>query len=245
MSNHVLLNNIAHKNVRVIIDRSEKYGDNVMFAATFPLEFRNIQSYYPIFFHKNNKTGSFYPIALFGFKEKENLFLTDKGWDARYIPLTIERHPFLIGFQQFQEEGVAKKQMVIHIDMDNPRVNEMEGELLFMPHGGNTSYLGRVASVLEAIHYGYEHSEGFINMLLEFDLLESFSLDIQLNDGSNNQLQGFYTINEDKLGALKGDVLEKLHNQGYLQAIYMVVASHSNIRTLIDEKNKRLQSIDK
>lgn len=245
MTNHVLLNNITHKDLKVITDRSEQYGDNVMFATTFPLEFRSIQAHYPIFFHKNNKTGSFYPIALFGFKEKENLFLNENGWDASYIPLTIERHPFLIGFQQFQEEGVAKKQMVIHVDIDNPRVNETEGEVLFMKHGGNTSYLEHVASVLEAIHYGYEHSEGFIDMLLALDLLESFSLDIQLNDGSNNQMQGFYTINEDKLGALNGDVLTKLHGLGYLQAIYMVVASHSNIRKLIDEKNKRLQLVDK
>lgn len=240
MSNHVLLNNIAHKNVRVITDRSAKYGDDVMFATTFPLEFRSIQAYYPIFFHKNNKTGKFYAVALLGFKEKENLFLSENGWDASYIPLTIERQPFLIGFQQFQDEGVTKKQRVIHIDMDNPRVNETDGEVLFMKHGGNTGYLDHMASVLEAIHYGYEKSEIFIDMLMELELLEPFLLDIQLNDGSNNQMQGFYTINEDKLGELSGDVLAKLNSLGYLQAIYMVVASHSNIRTLIDKKNERL-----
>lgn len=245
MTNNVLLNNVNHKNVRVITDKSEKYGDNVMFATTFPLEFKNVQAHYPIFFHKNNKTGKFYAVALFGFKEKENLFLSEKGWNASYIPLTIERHPFLIGFQQFQEDGIATKQMVIHIDMDNPRVNEAEGTLLFMPHGGKTKYLEHVASVLEAIHYGYEHSENFIDMLLELDLLESFSLNIQLNDGSNNQMQGFYTINEDKLSALSGNVLAKLHSKDYLQTIYMVIASHSNIRKLIDEKNKKLHLMDK
>lgn len=245
MTNHVLLNNITHKDLKVITDRSEQYGDNVMFTTTFPLEFRNVQAHYPIFFQKNNKTGSFYPIVLFGFNEKENLFLSENGWAASYIPLTIERHPFLIGFQQFHEEGISKKQMVIHIDMDNPRVNETEGEVLFMPQGGNTRYLEHVASVLEAVHYGYEHSEGFIAVLLELDLLESFTLDIQLSDGSNNQIQGFYTINEDKLVALNGELLAKLHSKGYLQAIYMVVASHSNIRKLIDEKNKRLKSVIK
>lgn len=245
MANHVLLNNIAHKDLKVITDRSEKYGDNVMFTPTFPLEFKNIQSTYPIFFQKNNNTGAFNAVALFGFKENENLYLNENGWNARYIPLTIERHPFLIGFQQFEEDGVAKKQMVIHIDMDNPRVNEAEGAELFMPYGGNTNYLEHIASVLEAIHYGYKDGEGFINMLLEFDLLESFSLDIQLGDGSNNQMQGFYTINEDKLATLNGDMLAKLHSHGYLQAIYMVVASHSNIRQLIDEKNKRLHLMNK
>jgi hypothetical protein len=240
MVNHVMLNNIAHKNIRVITDRAEKYGDNVMFTTTFPLEFRRIQAYYPIFFYKDNQTGKFYSVALFGFKEKENLFLTEKGWDASYIPLTIERHPFLIGFQQHQEEGVMKKQRVIHIDLDNPRVNEVEGEELFLEYGGKTSYLEKVVSLLEAIHDGYENSEGFIAKLIEFDLLESFLLDVQLKDGSNNQMHGFYTINEDKLAGLKGDSLEKLNREGYLQPIYMVLASHSNIRTLIDRKNERI-----
>lgn len=240
MANHVMLNNIAHKNIRVITDRAEKYGDNVMFTTTFPLEFRRIQAHYPIFFYKDNQTGKFYPVALFGFKEKENLFLTEKGWEASYIPLTIERHPFLIGFQQYQEEGVIKKQRVIHIDLDNPRVNEAEGEELFLEYGGKTSFLEHVVSLLEAIHDGYENNEGFIARLLEFDLIESFLLDVQLKDGSNNQMHGFYTINEDKLAGLKGDTLEKLNREGYLQPIYMILASHSNIRILIDRKNERI-----
>ena len=38
--------------------------------------------------------------------------------------------------------------------------------------------------------------------LQEFDLLEQFNLDIELTNGTNNRLAGFYTINEDKLYAL-------------------------------------------
>ncbi len=34
MSNHVLLNNVDHKDLRVIATRSAEYGDNVMLAAT-------------------------------------------------------------------------------------------------------------------------------------------------------------------------------------------------------------------
>lgn len=240
MAKHVLLNNIDHKNLRVITHRSETYGDNVMFATTFPQEFRRIQAHYPIFFYKDSQTGKFYPVALFGFKEKENLFLTEKGWDVDYIPVTIERQPFLIGVQRIQEDGVTKKQRVIHIDLENPRVNEAEGELLFLEYGGNTDYLERVASMLEAIHHGYESNERFAGTLLELELLESFVLDIQLNDGSYNQLQGFYTINEDKLSSLGGEALGQLNSNGYLQPIYMVLASHSNIKSLVDRKNERL-----
>jgi len=240
MAKHVLLNNVDHRNLHIITDRAEKYGDNVMFTTTFPQEFRRIQAYYPIFFYKDAQTGKIYSAALFGFKDKENLFLTEKGWDASYVPLTIERQPFLIGVQRYQNEGVAKQQRVIHVDLDNPRVNETEGELLFLAYGGNTPYLEYMASVLEAIHHGYESNEKFIARLLEFDLLESFVLDIQLKDGSTHQMQGFYTINEEKLNALTGDVLAELNSEYYLQPIYMILASHSNIAKLVERKNSRL-----
>jgi hypothetical protein len=241
MANHVLLNNIEHKNLKVITERAEKYGDNVMFAMTFPEEFRSVQAHYPIFFHKDANTGKFFAAAMFGLKIQENLFLSESGWDASYIPLSIVRQPFLIGIQQFQEDGVVKKQRVVHVDLDSPRLNEVEGETLFMEYGGNSPYLERIAGALETIHQGFENSEAFIEMLLELNLLESFVLNIELNDGSQNQLQGFYTINEDKLGELNGESLAMLNSRGWLQAIYMVVASQSNIRTLIDRKNKQLE----
>ena len=62
-------------------------------------------------------------------------------------------------------------------------------------------------------------------------------LDVGLDDGSQNRLAGFYTINEDRLAGLSGDVIAKLHAGGHLHPIYMVLASLSNFRALIDRKN--------
>ena len=76
----------------------------------------------------------------------------------------------------------------------------------------------------------------------EHQLLESFVLDIELEDGSQNRLMGFYTINEEKLAALDGAAVARLYQSGYLQAIYMVIASLSNFRTLIDQKNNARKS---
>lgn len=240
MARHVLLNNIDHNNLKVITKRSAEFGDDVMFAMTFPLEFRSVQAHYPIFFHKDANTGKLYPIALFGFKEQENLFLDDSGWDASYIPLVVVRQPFLIGLQHFNEDGVNKTQRVLHMDMDNPRINESEGEALFLEYGGNSAYLEHIAAVLETIHLGNESNQAFVDKLLELKLLESFTLDIELDDGSSNQLLGFYTINENRLGELDGTTLAELNVEGWLQAIYMAVASQSHIRDLIARKNRQL-----
>ena len=75
MTHHVLLNNVDHKDLRVITTRSARYGDDVMYAITFPSEFRNIQANYPLVFRKNAQ-GQFEPTALLGFQERQNLFLT-------------------------------------------------------------------------------------------------------------------------------------------------------------------------
>ena len=180
-------------------------------------------------------------IAVFGFEDKENLFLSDAGWDASYIPLTIRREPFLIGFQQSEPGAGSGKEPVIHVDMDSPRLSDSEGEALFLAHGGISGHLEQINSILNTINEGYAVHQLFIKELVELDLLEALALDIKLKDGSQNRLMGFYTINEDVLAELSGDVLANLNEKGFLLPIYMAIASLSSIRSLIDKKNARLE----
>lgn len=232
MANPVLLNNLEHRDLRVITRRGAALGDQLMSAVTFPSEFRDVQACYPIVFRKTVDGLGFEPIALFGFQEGENLFLKDQRWDAPYLPMMVERQPFLI--------GVNGDQLMINIDLDHPRVSQSEGEAIFLPHGGNTEFLEQTNSLLFAIHQGLQSQAGFLAALLENELLESFVLDVELNDGSQNRLVGFYTINEDRLQNLSGEAIAKLHAANYLQAIYLVIASLSNFRMLIDRKNALL-----
>jgi hypothetical protein len=235
-----LLNNLDHKDLRVITTRSAEYGDNLWYTPTFPHEFRNLQRHYPIVFTKNSETGQFQAVALLGFELGENLFLNQDGWEAGYIPLSIMRQPFLIGYQDTTEGGVPKTELVISVNMDSPRVSTTEGDRVFLEHGGNTDYLERVNSILNLVHQGLERNQLFIDMMLGMDLLESFVLDVELNDGSEHRMSGFYTINEDSLAGLTGDDLVILNNKGYLEAVYMVMASQSNIPDLVDRKNRSL-----
>lgn len=242
MARHVLLNNVEHKDLRIITTRSAEYGDKVMNALTFPDEFRSIQAHYPIFFGKRADTGGFQPLAMFGFEQEENLFLNSEGWDVPYVPLTIERQPFLIGFQQRSDVGGVTRQVVVHVDMDHPRISHEKGERVFLEHGGYTEYLNRMNDVLYSIHEGVERNKGFLQALLDNDLLESFTLDVELNDGTGHRLAGFYTINEERLGNLEPEALARLNGEGYLLPIYMVIASMSNIRELIRRRNALLEA---
>ncbi len=242
MANHVLLNNIDHQDLKIITEKSEKYGNNTMYSVVYPFEFKHLQADYPIFFHKDNASNTYTALALLGFEEKENLFLRNEEWHASYIPLMIEREPFLIGNQTRVENGESIETQVIHLDLDNPRVNKEEGTDIFLPHGGNSEYIDRVSATLKAIHESKPSTKLFMDTLVELDLFESFNLDIQLTNGSNNRLSGFYTINEEKLMALTGEQLEKLNKSGLLKLIYMVIASHENINALIQHKDKLVQA---
>ena len=243
MTNAVLLNNVEHRDLRVVTTRSAQYGDDNWFALTFPLEFRALQGQYPIFFQKDASTGNFFPLALLGFQPGENLYLRDRGWASSYVPLTIRRDPFMIGRQNFVEDGVQKTRRVIHIDLDSPRVNREQGEPLFLEYGGNSPYLDSVSDMLEAIHQGVDQNERFIRALQRHGLLESFTLDVTLDNGETNQLKGFYTIDEQRLQALNGEDLNELHQAGFVEAIYMALASQAQLRRLIDEKNRRSAAV--
>lgn len=231
MPNSVLLNNVDHKQLRVITAHGARYGDDVMVAPTFAAEFRDLQASYPIVFRQSADAAFFEPVALLGFQPGENLFLNGNRWDAPYVPMMIRRQPFLI--------GVNGDELMINVDLDHPRISATEGEPVFLPFGGTTDYLQGIEALLSAIHNGMQTTPAFIAALRALELLESFVVDIELDDGTQARLAGFYTINEERLQSLPGADLERLSRAGHLGAIYMMLASLAQFRGLIDRKNRR------
>lgn len=147
------------------------------------------------------------------------------------MPLSVRRQPFLV--------GVSGEDRLLHVDLEHPRVRLGGGEALFHEHGVATEYLERVKSVLLALHDGVVATPAFIDALLQHELLESFVLDVKLDDGSHNRLAGFHTIDEARLQALPGDALAQLAREGHLLPVYMVLASMSRFRDLIERTNRR------
>jgi len=232
MPQHVAVNPLDHRTLRILEARSENAGDGVMCCITFPQEFRNVQANYPILFQQSEDRSNFQCLALFGFENGENLFLKDARWDARYIPLAMDVQPFMIGMPQGED---ADRKVVL--DLDNPRVAEGEGERIFDDNGLATPYLEGISQKLNTLDHGYRGAGGFTKALQTFDLLEPLTLDITLVDGSENRLIGFHIIHEEKLAELDAASLKELQAEGYLQAIYMALASLSKLAELVDRKN--------
>jgi hypothetical protein len=236
-----MLNSVDHKDTRIITERSAAYGDNIMFARTFPFEFRSVQGSYPILLHRDAR-GEIYPVALFGFEEGENLFLDEAGWRARYVPAMVRRQPFLIGFGPAATEGDGDRRRMLSLDMDSPRISTEQGTPLFEPLGGRTPFLEEMAALLETLYHGTEHGKQFIAALQEYGLIESVTFDITLEDGSRNQLLGFYAVDEEKVQALPDEALGRLSREGFLMPLFMMLASTVNMATLVEFKNARMKA---
>lgn len=231
MTQHAILNSTDHRDLRVQTARGAEFGDDIMSALTFPAEFRNVQTYYPIVFQKDEQ-GGFQPVALFGLQPEQNLFLQGSHWDAHYIPLSVEREPFLIG----RSDNGAQ----IHIDLDHPRVGTETGQALFHEHGGTTEYLDYINSILGMLHTGVQGTPAYVEALLKHDLLESFVLDLQLDEDTHNRFSGFYTVHEDRLRELGSDALGELAAGGHLEPTYMVLASLTHLRDLVERMRQSM-----
>lgn len=239
MPHHTMLNNVAHKDLRVSNRFGGEFGHNVGTVVTFPTEYEDMQREYAIFFRKDQASGEYSSVALLGFNPGENLYLEGGHWDAEYLPGMIARGPFLIGFQEQDRDGERSKEAVLHIDLDDPRVGESDGVPLFLPHGGNSAYLDQVAGVLRGIRDGIESSKAMFAAFVAADLLEPVDLQVKVNAEEAYRIVGLHTINQQKLDALKGDALDALHRSGFLRGAILVASSMGNIRRLIRFKQRR------
>lgn len=240
MAGHELLDNVTHKDLRVDRRYRRGHGYDSHLARVFPVELGALQAEYPLFFVRNADSGHFDLVALLGFEEAENLYLGEHEWRARVVPLSIERQPFLIGFQERSEQGGSTPVPVVHVDMRHPAVCAQGGEPVFLPHGGESPLLERINTVLATIHDGHRASQDFSRLLVGLDLIESLNLEVAFDSGLRHTLKGLYTINEARLGKLNPDSLGVLHDKGYLQQIYMILASMPQLAVLIERKNQQL-----
>lgn len=235
MARHELLDNITHKDLRIQPRYAKGHGFDHHLARVFPIELGALQAEYPIFFTRNPQTEQYDLVVLLGFEPEENLYLGDDEWLAKTLPLTIERQPFLIGF-----DDPSSRQPVIHVDMDHPAIQSDQGQPVFLPHGGESEWLERINEVLGHIHQGHQASEDFGRTLGGLELVESLNLEVSFANGDKHTLNGLFTINEERLRALNAESLALLHQRGYLQHIYMVLASMPKLAVLVDRKNAQL-----
>ncbi len=226
----MLLDNQLHRKLRVHAQAGAQYGDNQRFVAVVVNEFHALAMHYPILFSKDADTGQFYCGAMLGFDAGENLFLDDYRSLSVYRPLNLQRGPFLTSGSD------------LAIDLDHPRVAADGDQELFTETGEPSRYLQSIMGLMRDLRPGLERTRIYIDTLLGLKLIEPMTVSARFDDGSNREISGLYTINRDQLKELADAAVLDLFRRGYLQLIYLMLASLDHVSALLQKKNRSLLS---
>jgi hypothetical protein len=238
MAHLVSLDKTAHRQLRIDSRLVEASGAQLNMIPVVLSEFLKLVVQYPIAFAKDKETGRFTCIALFGFHDKENLFIENGQWNSIYVPLQISRQPFFLG-NDSASEGESD-QFVVCIDVEHSSIQADGGESIFDADGIETAYLERMKQGLAELLNGESPTQQFIDTLVRLKLLLPMQLEITFENMESTQVEGLYTIKETRLEELTADEIASLHAQGYLAPIYTMLASLGHIYSMVDRKNKRL-----
>jgi SapC len=242
VTNLVALNGQTHRNLRLATLAAMREYAAVNVVSVIPREFPRLLAQYPILFTKSTDSGQFEPAVLLGFERGENLFLNEGVWEGTYVPLQIQRQPFALIPRRDDTPG-AQPSLDLALDLDNPHVQNNEGERLFQDDGKATGYLETMSAMLSALVNGAREAYAFTGRLAELNLLEPVRIDIEFVNSSETKLQGLYWVAANALKALTAEQLMKLRDEGYLEWMYFQMASLAHIAGLVARKNKKLAGV--
>jgi hypothetical protein len=182
--------------------------------------------HYPILLSKDADTGQFYCGAMLGFSAGENLFLDEQRTLSMYRPLNLQRGPFLTAGSD------------LAIDLDHPRVAPSGDQELFSATGEPSRYLQSIMGLMRDLRPGLERTRIFIDTMLQLKLIEPMTISTRFDDGSKHEFTGLYTINREHLKEIADAAALDLFRRGYLQLVYLMLASLEHLSELVRRKNR-------
>ena len=173
-------------------------------------------------------------VALLGLSHGENLHVDGTRWDARYIPAYIRRYPFSTAAMP-GASGIN-----VLVDEAWSGFSEQTGEPLFEADDAPAPALKRAMDFLERFELEAERTRAFCERVVMLGLLKEMKADATLPNGEKLSVDGFHTIDEEKLRALPDATVLELWRNGLLMLMQVHLLSIVNIRHLVNKKAARL-----
>ena len=174
------------------------------------------------------------PAALLGVRADENLYVDGGRWDARYVPAYIRRYPFLTAALP----GAGSVNVLV--DEAWSGFGETAGEPLFDAGDAPAPALRRALDFLERYEHESERTRAFCERLGRLGVLKEMKADATLPNGESISVDGFHTVDEERLRAFPDDTVLELWRTGVLMLIQMHLVSLVNIRHLVNRKAARV-----
>ncbi len=173
------------------------------------------------------------PIAVFGLQAGQNLCIEADRWRVRYVPALLRLYPFAMAL-------TSPTEMVLCIDEDWCGFSNDAGQPLFAPDGTPSEFTQTVQRQLEQLEIDIERTRRVGALLLEKSLLREMRFESTLPDGNKVTVDGFLTIDDDRLAKLSdAEVLEFTRN-GILGLIHAHQISLGNMARLAEWHAQRL-----
>lgn len=229
-----------HAKTRVKQNVDFAHAKELNLAAVMITELSAATANFPVIFIQHPETKVVRPVAMFGLKPGENYFYGKDGWDATYVPLLIQRHPFLIGADDANPDSTS---LTMCVDSTSPFLTEdADGIALFDANGNGTDFLANRNELLREIFEGERITEQFTRKVQELGLLKSFEILVQESDGSARKVTGLMTFDEVKLRQLPDDKVLELNKLDFLAACYVIYGSLFQIHRMMQLRNRKLPS---
>jgi hypothetical protein len=236
-----ILSNDQHRSIAVDTRARPEYGDVVNRAVALSAEFNELHREFPLLLRKTDESPGYVAHAILGFEKDENLFVEGDRWTTAFIPATLARGPFSLGYVRAEDGDDAPAGLKVMIDEEHPRLRA-DGQPVFLPLGGETPYLQGIKRVLQLVDAGLRADRLLYRELVALELLEEVKIQISVFPELRYDFSGYHSINQEKLAALNAEQLLKLHRLGLLGLVYFLISSLGNFQKLVNLKIARLQS---
>lgn len=220
-----IINLNEHKESSVKAYKNFNYAKNVMNTPITAAEFYESCKDYPIIFvqEQDERWGA---SVMMGYKENENLFVDENGnWEkGRYIPAAIRRYPFIFVAQN--------DQVMLGIDTDSLSSNEEDAERKLFSDDKPSEFSNGVLNFMNQFQSDALATANFIKQLNDWELLEERTMNVTTPKGENFSINGFYTINEEKLHHLSKKKKQDICDANAYPLITAHLLSLSNVQRL-------------
>lgn len=167
------------------------------------------------------------PLAVFGLQSGSNLCIDEGQWRVRYVPAQLRYYPFATA-------RTSPTETVLCVDEAWKGLSYDSGEPLFKPDGEPSELTAGVNQQLQELEVDIERTRMVGERLVELGLLREMRFEAQLPEGKSITVDGFMTIDGDKLGKLSDSEVLELSRNGILGIIHAHQISMSNMNRLAE-----------
>ena len=223
------LDRVVHQKLRVRDDLAHSVCRGITMCAVSLGEIPRLVIEYPLAFTKHPDMDEYVCVVLFGVDPSQNLYWRDDRWNNDLLPLNVARQPFAVTTANVAD---GKQELVTCVDVENPGVQESEGERLFDDEGKETAYLRYKLAALSELVAGEHQAKQFAARLAGLGLIRPIQIDLKTPGAQARKVTGLFSIDEPKLRALDGATLAELNSSGYLHACYAMLSSLAHLQIL-------------